>query len=116
MVYNEKYKRYVTKQGLDYRVDHRIKISEPVLIYVDCKPTKKGYVRLKCNGQNVFLHRLVWETFNGPVPEGYEIDHINGIKTDNRLENLRCVTHELNMNNPITRETIRKGVWKLWHS
>ena len=33
-----------------------------------------------------------------------EIDHINGISTDNRLENLRCVTHSENMNNPISVE------------
>jgi hypothetical protein len=48
----------------------------------------------------------VWETFNGEIPQGYEIDHINTIKDDNRLENLRCVTHKENSNNPLTRKHI----------
>lgn len=47
---------------------------------------------------------LVYEAFNGPVPEGKELDHINGERTDNRLENLRVVSHLENCWNPITRE------------
>jgi hypothetical protein len=38
----------------------------------------------------------------GEIPEGMVIDHINTIRTDNRLENLRCVTHLENNNNPLT--------------
>lgn len=40
-------------------------------------------------------HRLVLETFVGPG-EGYEADHVNGDRQDNRLENLRWVTPEDN--------------------
>lgn len=54
-----------------------------------------------------FRHRVIWYYFNGEIPEGTEIDHINGIKDDNRLENLRCVSHSENMNNPITKEKLR---------
>jgi hypothetical protein len=38
----------------------------------------------------------------------YEIDHINGIRNDNRPENLRLLSHKDNINNPITRERLRK--------
>ena len=38
------------------------------------------------------LHRLVWEAFNGEIPEGMTIDHINNDKQDNRLENLQLMT------------------------
>lgn len=32
-----------------------------------------------------FAHRIIWEMFNGAIPEGKEIDHINGVKSDNRI-------------------------------
>ncbi|ARB11649.1 HNH endonuclease [Pectobacterium phage vB_PatM_CB7] len=37
-------------------------------------------------------HRLIWETFKGPIPEGMVINHKNGIKTDIRLDNLEVTT------------------------
>ena len=43
------------------------------------------------------IHRLVAKAFLGPRPPGLETNHINGIKTDNRIENLEYVTHAENM-------------------
>src|SRR3972149_11700760 len=61
---------------------------------------KKGYVSYKlCSGRRrgtVDAHRLVALTFLGPVPRGYEVDHINGNRTDNRLENLRYLLRREN--------------------
>lgn len=54
------------------------------------------YVRFDCASYPV--HHLVWFLFNGRLPI-YEIDHINGIKNDNRIENLRDVPHRVNMEN-----------------
>ena len=45
-----------------------------------------------------YVHRLLWEAFNGSIPEGMVINHINEIKTDNRLENLNIVTQKENIN------------------
>lgn len=70
-----------------------------------------GYERVGLYDKGRLKHRrvakLVYEAFVGPVPEGLEIDHLNGNNTDNRLENLRVCTHKENCNNPITRERNR---------
>ena len=62
------------------------------------KPNKvKGYLCVylcKDGKKKQFLvHRLIWETFNGEIPEGMEVNHINENKTDNRLKNLNLMTH-----------------------
>lgn len=62
--------------------------------------TKKGYYRIG----HKLIHRMVAEMFI-PNPENKPfIDHINTIKTDNRVENLRWVTAKENSNNPISKK------------
>lgn len=62
--------------------------------------TNNGYcaVHLCKNGvrKRLFVHRLVYESFVGEIPEGNIVDHINGIKTDNRSTNLRLSTIQEN--------------------
>ena len=57
------------------------------------------YLEVKFMYKSYPLHRVIWEMHNGPIPEGMQIDHINHIRTDNRLENLRLVTAPENMQN-----------------
>jgi hypothetical protein len=69
--------------------------------------SRYGYYRtgLSKNGKGDrrLVHRLVAEAFI-PKEDGKDfIDHINGIKTDNRVENLRWVTPKENSNNPATK-------------
>ena len=42
------------------------------------------------------VSKLVWEAFNGPVPRGMQVNHINEDKTDNRLVNLNLMTPSQN--------------------
>jgi len=63
-------------------------------------PDRKGYryIHLHFNGKNLTVkaHKLVAEAFIGPRPVGHEINHKNGVKGDNRVENLEYVTPSQN--------------------
>lgn len=77
--------------------------NKPKLLKQDLCNNNNLRVTLYNRTKKRFLvHRVVAEAF---IPNPYkkpEIDHINTIRTDNRVENLRWVTHTENMNNPIT--------------
>ncbi len=45
-----------------------------------------------------FVHRLVWEAFNGPIPDGMQINHIDENPLNNRLDNLNLMTPKENTN------------------
>ena len=46
---------------------------------------------------NYYQHRFVFEVFKGVIPRCFEVDHINNVKSDNRLKNLQLLTHERNV-------------------
>lgn len=58
--------------------------------------------------RTIMSHRFIWECWNGPIPKGMEIDHIDTIKSNNELSNLRLGTHKENTNNSLTLEKYRK--------
>lgn len=57
-----------------------------------------GYRVVKIKSRRYPVHRIVWALVHGCWPQ-HEIDHINGIKTDNRIANLRDVPHQVNVQN-----------------
>lgn len=59
---------------------------------------KSGYLNANFNGKRHSVHRLAWVYYYGEPPVGV-IDHINGIKTDNRIVNLRDVSQSHNCQN-----------------
>lgn len=63
---------------------------------------KMGYIRITVPDQgikkNYQKHRFIFECFHGKINDDkLVIDHINNIKTDNRLENLQLITQSQNM-------------------
>lgn len=64
------------------------------------KRLTSGYlmVRIMVDGKRIvgLSHRLVWQAHRGDIPEGMCINHKNGKKSDNRLNNLEVVTYSEN--------------------
>lgn len=100
MKYNEKYDLYLDDDLVIYYWNkNKDKLMQRTISKDRC-----GYLRVSTKIGLKMVHRIIYETFVGPIPDGMEIDHINTIRTDNRLENLRCVTHKENDNNPLSRK------------
>jgi hypothetical protein len=57
-----------------------------------------GYRRIKVNGHFYAEHRLVWLVEHGEFPT-QEIDHVNRMRGNNQIDNLRLVTRKANMEN-----------------
>jgi len=78
--------------------------------------SRNKYRKVRVDGKLQRLHRVLWADANGPIPAGMQIDHINGDTLDNRLENLRLVTHKDNARNAKRRSDNKSGVtgvhWK----
>lgn len=74
-----------------------------------CLDKSHGYREVRINYKRYYVHRLVWAYFNGAIPEGMSIDHINHNPSDNRIENLRLVTHRENHRNQRVRKNNTSG-------
>lgn len=69
-----------------------------------------GYKVVNIKGKIYLIHRIIWEMFNGPIPEGMQIDHIDRNRLNNHLWNLRLVTPEGNSHNLSKMKNNTSGV------
>jgi predicted DNA-binding protein YlxM (UPF0122 family) len=82
-VYKAFKKRGFMLRGVNYRAYQ---------VYDNKKFTLRnnGYYSLTKDDRQL-MHRYVWNKEKGDIPENYDIHHINGLKYDNRIENLECL-------------------------
>lgn len=71
-------------------------------------PSGDGYLHFRYLGRHYYTHRVIWLIEHGEEAE--QIDHINGIRSDNRIENLRSVSCLENLRNQKSRKTNTSGV------
>ena len=89
--------RFVDKLKCHYWQEEKIlKLRKRVDGYLNVILSKKGKTK------TFSVHRLVAMTFISNPENKPEVDHINAIKTDNSVNNLRWASHKENMNNSLT--------------
>ena len=83
---------------LIWRVTNNVVTAGSIAGYVE----NSGYVRFEFKGIKYSAHRAVWIMHNGEIPAGMMIDHRNGIKFDNEIDNLRLASRSQNSLNRVT--------------
>lgn len=68
----------------------------------------QGYVTIMIRGRNYRAHRLAWLLMTGNWPK-HQIDHVNGVRDDNRFSNLREATNSQNNRNRIKQANNTSG-------
>jgi hypothetical protein len=76
---------------------------------------KAGYIQIRIDGKIHRAHRLAWFFVHGVYPAD-QIDHINGVRDDNRISNLRIATHGENQQNRGKQKNNTSGYLGVsWH-
>jgi hypothetical protein len=73
-----------------------------------------GYLRVRVDGKNYLCHRLAWLYVFGRWPVD-QIDHINGIRSDNRIVNLRECSNAENHKNRRANKNGNGTLGASWH-
>lgn len=74
-----------------------------------CKKRPDGYSVVAYGKSHLMIHRVVWTMFNRQMVKGEDIDHINGDRSDNRIENLRLCSRSDNLKNAQKRKDNTSG-------
>jgi hypothetical protein len=74
-----------------------------------CKKRPDGYSVIAYGKSHLMIHRAVWTMFNRQLAKGEDIDHINGDRGDNRIENLRICSRAENLRNSQRRKDNSSG-------
>ena len=78
----------MSRYGLERRTVKRKRAENSTGRYLQVRSMIDGHRRC------ALAHRLVWRHHNGAIPEGMTVNHKNGNKTDNRIDNLELATQK----------------------
>jgi len=71
---------------------------------------QSGYWKVVLLSNSYMCHRIIYELQDGTIPDEMQIDHINGVRGDNKIVNLRVVSRAVNMRNMKKRQDNLSGV------
>ncbi len=84
----------IAHPNLPFYISSKGNVFNCFKVKVICNKTSKGYMTLSCNRKTIFVHRLVLESFVGF--SNLTVNHLDGIKDNNKLENLEYITQKEN--------------------
>ena len=75
-----------------------------------------GYINVSVFGKLYPAHRVAYALYNGTCPDDMEIDHINHVRSDNRIDNLRLVSKSENRKNQSISSKSTTGVTGVYYN
>jgi HNH endonuclease len=94
---DEKRPSYGVRISLHYRLFSQLVIDPGGCLLWQGRVSRDGYGRISVDGRTRQVHRVTWELFNGPIPEGLEPDHLCRVRRCAAPDHLELVTHRENM-------------------
>ena len=110
MTQTELHERFVYAEGILY---HKHSVGNLKAGSVAGHLHHSGYLHVRVNGIHNTVHNVIWMMHFGAIPEGYEVDHIDRVRSNNLISNLRLATRQqqcANRKTPITNRSGYKGV------
>lgn len=107
----------IWKNGNNCRnVNYKSNAGDPAGVKLYYKSGKPRAYQVYVKGKNYLVHRIIWCMINGGIDNELLIDHIDGNGFNNKIENIRLVSVELNTRNASLRndsKTEINGVYRM---
>jgi len=68
-----------------------VELDEGCLVPLNIRMNQDGYFRKRWSGEAEMFHRFIWRARKGPIPEGFEINHLCGNRACQNVEHLECI-------------------------